>query len=136
MGHDITAYTRSGKKIHGPHTPRYWFPHYEYLEAKHHNEGVSGGGHYEPMTPERLERALHRVEEDLEAGRKYASEIKAWIQEFRTKASVHLDQEYLDEGPAIMEDLNPNKYDTIFFEEMRAFLKRCIQEEVVRIPFW
>lgn len=90
MGHDITAYTRSGNEIRGPYFTRFWWPHYDYLDAHHHNDGISGDGKDEEMTPERLQTALQRVEEDLVAERESLREIEDRICGFQTKASAEL----------------------------------------------
>ena len=87
MGHDITAFTRSGDKIRGPRFAIYWWPHYHYLEAEHHNHGISGDGQDEEMTPERLQRAAQRVENDLSIEREALREVEDWLRAFQAKAS-------------------------------------------------
>ena len=68
MGHDITAYTKSGEHFFGPNfgifNP-YQGSLYSYLDAQHHNAGASGDGASEDMNPERLRIALERIESDM-----------------------------------------------------------------------
>jgi len=68
MGHDITAYTKSGEHFSGPNfgvfNP-YQDSLYTYLDAQHHNAGASGDGETEEMTPERLRIALERLQHDM-----------------------------------------------------------------------
>lgn len=90
MGHDITAFTRSGNEFRGPYFTRFWWPHYEYLDAHNHNDGISGDGKDEEMTPERLQTALQRVKEDLSAERESLREIEDRIRGFQAKASAEL----------------------------------------------
>jgi len=100
MGHDITAYTRSGERFGGPNfgvfNP-YQFAIYDYLDARHHHAGPSGDGESEEMTPERLRSALERLENDM---------------------------------PEV-----PYPYSE-HFQAAHAFLKRCVEQDVVRIKFW
>lgn len=90
MGHDITAYTRNGNEFRGPYFTRFWWPHYGYLDAHHHNDGISGDGKDEEMTPERLQTALQRVEADLSAERESLREIEDRIRGFQAKAVAEL----------------------------------------------
>ena len=100
MGHDITAYTKSGENFDGPNfgifNP-FQSSFYSYLDARHHNAGVSGDGEPEDMTPERLCVALERIEKDM----------------------AHVPDAYSEH-----------------FQEAHSFLKRCVEEDVVRIKFW
>ncbi len=90
MGHDMTAYPRSGGEFYGPHFSRYWWPHYEYLDAQHHNDGISGDGQDEEMTTERLQIAMQRVEEDLSFSRESLRQIEDRIRGFQANASAEL----------------------------------------------
>jgi len=100
MGHDITAYTKSGEHFSGPNfgifNP-YQGSLYSYLDAQHHNAGASGDGESEEMTPERLRIALERLESDM---------------------------------PGV-----PSPYSE-HFQAVYFFLKRCVEQDVVRIKFW
>jgi len=114
MGHDITAYTRSGNEIRGPYFTRFWWPHYDYLDAHHHNDGISGDGKDEEMTPERLQTALKRVEEDLSGERKSLREIEERIRGFQAKAAAELSnlvaqREVLQSGLESSEELRQLK---------------------------
>ena len=79
MGHDISAFTKNGQRIEGPHFSRFWIPHYYIFEALDRNDGVSGDGSSDPATPESLRRARHRCLESLENARQRLREIEEEI---------------------------------------------------------
>lgn len=79
MGHDISGFTHSGQRIKGPHFPRFRFPQYDIFDAWHHNDGVSGSGGSEPMTPEKLQRARQACWESLESSKQTVKEIEEEI---------------------------------------------------------
>jgi hypothetical protein len=99
MGHDITAYTKSGEHFSGPNfgifNP-FQGSLYSYLDAQHHNAGASGDGNSEDMTLERLRIALERLESEM--------------------GNV------------------PDSYSE-HFQAAHFFLKRCVEQDVVRINF-
>ena len=130
MGHDITATTKSGEKFHGPHFSRFWCPHYEYLGAQDHNDGISGDGKSQDVEVDQLRRVLRKVNSDL----------------FRVQDSLerHLEEygDYWELGygavadARVMRDQDWLSMETETLEELSEFLKTCIAEDVVKIEFW
>lgn len=143
MGHDISAFTRKGDRIGGPGFGRAWFPHYAYLDAEHHNEGISGDGESEEMTPERLLRAITRIEGDLQRLEAELNELdKKTVDGSNPSTSPGYIVSWNEDGEVEFDDypaldrrwwINDARKD---LEELRDFLKRCVDEDVVRIKFW
>jgi hypothetical protein len=75
MGHDITGFTSNGDSIEGPCFGIFnlcrWSL-YCYLDAEHHNAGVSGDGGLEEMTLDGLQRAIDRVDADIRNNPEFA----------------------------------------------------------------
>jgi hypothetical protein len=150
MGHDISGITRDGRRILGPHFSRFWWPHYEYLEASHHNEGISGDGEAEDVTPDQLRRALRRVIRDLQ---RKQDELDL-TEERRPETGHTRDRDswsVLWMHPAFCGDLaltsvqenadasdigTWNQVEIRTLEELSEFLRDCIAEDVVQIRFW
>jgi len=130
MGHDISAYTKSGELIQGPYFSRYWCPHYEYFGAHHHNDWISGDGKSEEVTADQLRRVLRKVNQDLFNAQ---DTLEKHLEEHGDYWDLGYDAEV---DPRVRSEQDALDMVTSTLEEFSEFLKTCIAEDVERIEFW
>ena len=129
MGHDISAYAKDGEFISGPYFSRFWTPHYEYFDARHHNDGISGDGKDEHVTADQLRRILKKVNQDLF---RLEDELQEYLEEYG-------DYRKLGYGaavdPKIRSDQDWLMIQTKTLDEFSEFLKACIAGDVGKVRF-
>ena len=129
MGHDISAYAKDGEFISGPYFSRFWTPHYEYFDARHHNDGISGDGKDEHVTADQLRRILKKVNQDL-------FRLEDELEEHREEHGDHRKLAYdAPVDPKVRSDQDWLRIQAETLDEFSEFLKACIVEDVDKVRF-